>query len=56
MRILLMTPFLTIGGADRLNLDVVRQLTGRRFRFSVVATLPHAHEWRPLSDLSLPML
>ena len=56
MRILLMTSFLTIGGADRLNLDVVQQLTGRGFRFSVVATLPHAHEWRPLSDLSLPML
>jgi glycosyltransferase involved in cell wall biosynthesis len=54
MRILLMTPFLTIGGADRLNLDVVRQLTGRRFRFSVVATLPHAHEWCPLFESITP--
>lgn len=54
MRILLMTPFLTIGGADRLNLDVVRQLTGRGFWFSVVATLPHAHEWRPLFEAITP--
>ena len=54
MRILLMTPFLTIGGADRLNLDVVQQLTGRGFRFSVVATLPHAHEWRPLFEAITP--
>jgi len=54
MRILLMTPFLTIGGADRLNLDVVRQLTGRGFCFSVVATLPHAHEWRPLFEAITP--
>jgi Glycosyltransferase len=54
MRILLMTPFLTIGGADRLNLDAVRQLAGRGFRFSVVATLPHAHEWRPLFEAITP--
>jgi glycosyltransferase involved in cell wall biosynthesis len=54
MRILLMTSFLTIGGADRLSLDVVRQLAGRGFRFSVVATLPHAHEWRPLFEAITP--
>ena len=54
MRILLMTPFLTIGGADRLNLDVVQQLARRGFRFSVVATLPHAHEWRPLFESITP--
>ena len=54
MRMLLMTPFLTIGGADRLNLDVVQQLARRGFRFSVVATLPHVHEWRPLSESITP--
>ncbi|MGQ9895911.1 MAG: glycosyltransferase family 4 protein [Roseiflexus sp.] len=54
MRLLLMTPFLTVGGADRLNLDIIRQLADRGFWCSVVATLPHTHEWRPLFEAITP--
>ncbi len=54
MRILLMTQFLTIGWTERLNLDIMRQLARHGFRFSVAATLPHAHEWRPQFEAITP--
>ena len=54
MRMLLMTQFLSIGGTERLNLDIMRQLARRGFRFSVVATMPYAHEWRPLFEAITP--
>ena len=54
MRILLIVPWLTVGGADRVNLALIRQLTQRGFRFSVVATLPGVHEWRLLFEELTP--
>lgn len=54
MRILLMVPWLTVGGADRVNLDLIRQLAQRGCRFSVVATLPGTHEWRALFEELTP--
>lgn len=48
MRILLITPYLTVGGADRYNLNLVRLLAARGHTLSVIATLPGAHEWKPL--------
>ena len=54
MHILLITPWLTIGGADRVHLDLMRQLTRRGCRFSVVTTLPAKHEWRPLFEELTP--
>ncbi|MDW8146913.1 MAG: glycosyltransferase family 4 protein [Roseiflexaceae bacterium] len=54
MRILLVTPWLTIGGVDRINLDLTRQLTRRGYQFSIVATVPGQHEWRPLFEELTP--
>ncbi|MCS6842287.1 MAG: glycosyltransferase family 4 protein, partial [Roseiflexus sp.] len=54
MRILLITPWLTIGGADQVNLDLIRQLTKRGYQFSIVATVPGQHEWRPLFEELTP--
>ncbi len=47
MRILLIVPFLKMGGADRFNLDLARMLTGRGHTLSIIATLPGTHEWHP---------
>ncbi len=54
MRMLLLTSSLTIGGADRMHLDLMRQLIKRGYRFSVVATLPGTHEWRSLFEELTP--
>lgn len=54
MNILLIAPWLSVGGADRVNLDLIRQLTQRGCRFSVVATVPGQHEWRPLFEELTP--
>ncbi len=54
MRILLMVPFLTMGGADRFNLNLVRELSRRGHTVSIVATLPEVHEWLPLFEALTP--
>ncbi|MDW8234911.1 MAG: glycosyltransferase family 1 protein, partial [Roseiflexaceae bacterium] len=54
MNLLLIAPWLAVGGADRVNLDLIRQLTGRGYRFSIVATVPGQHEWRPLFEELTP--
>lgn len=54
MRILLLTPYLTIGGVDRFNLNLVRLLSGRGHVFTIVVTLPGAHEWRSLFEEVTP--
>lgn len=51
---LLITSSLTIGGADRMHLDLIRQLIRRGYRCSVVATLPGKHEWRMLFEALTP--
>jgi glycosyltransferase involved in cell wall biosynthesis len=45
-RILLIAPFLEIGGADKFNLDLVRLLTARGHAISIVTTFPSADPWR----------
>ncbi|HWQ14472.1 MAG TPA: glycosyltransferase, partial [Roseiflexaceae bacterium] len=45
-RILLVVPFLEIGGADKFNLDLVRLLTARGHAVSIVTTFPSADPWR----------
>jgi glycosyltransferase involved in cell wall biosynthesis len=39
-------PWLTIGGADKFNLDMLGQLRARGWQATVVTTLAHAHPWR----------
>lgn len=46
-RILLVVPWLAIGGADKFNLDLVTQLTGRGWHVYVATTLPSDHPWFP---------
>src|SRR5581483_5623540 len=46
-RILLLAPWLTLGGAEKFNLDVLSQLTQRGWEVSIVATLNADHAWLP---------
>ena len=44
--ILLIVPWLALGGADRFNLNLTQQLTARGWRVTIATTLEHADPWR----------
>jgi glycosyltransferase involved in cell wall biosynthesis len=46
-RILMIVPWLTLGGADRFNLELVRRLTQRGYEVSIATTLAGDHSWSP---------
>ena len=46
-RLLLVVPWLTFGGADKFNLDLLRQLTRRGWEVTVATTLRGDHPWLP---------
>jgi glycosyltransferase involved in cell wall biosynthesis len=45
-RLLLVAPWLEVGGADRFNLDLLRELQERGWTTSVVTTLVSEHPWK----------
>ena len=47
MNLLLVIPWMAVGGADKFNLDVLAGLRERGWRATVLTTLPSAHPWRP---------
>ena len=46
-RLLLLIPWMTCGGADKFNLDMIVQLTQRGWEVSIAATLPGDSSWLP---------
>ena len=44
-RLLLLVPWLAVGGADKFSLDLLTQLSGRGWHVWVIATLPAEHPW-----------
>jgi len=46
-RLLLLIPWMTTGGADKFNLDLVGQLTARGWQVSIVTTRAGDHAWLP---------
>ncbi len=46
-RVLLLVPWLTFGGADKFNLDVLELLTRRGWEVTVATTLTGEHPWLP---------
>lgn len=46
IRILMMVPWMVMGGADRFNLDLVSGLDQKRFQISIVTTAVSEHEWQ----------
>ena len=47
-RLLMIVPWLTVGGADKFNLDLLTQLTRRGWEVSIVTTLKGNTPWLPL--------
>ncbi len=48
--ILCLLPWLTLGGADKLHLDLLTELHRRGWRISVITTLPSSNPWLPLFE------
>src|SRR2546427_11093679 len=46
-RLLLLMPWLTCGGVDKFNLDLLQQLTRRGWQVTVATTLQGDHSWLP---------
>ena len=46
-RILMIVPWLTTGGADKFNLDLVEQLSQRGWEITIATTLKGDHSWLP---------
>lgn len=46
-RLLLIQPWMAVGGADKFNLDVVAQLNGRGWETTIATTLHGSHAWLP---------
>lgn len=46
-RLLMILPWLIMGGADKFNLDVVEQLVRRGWRVTIATTMPADHVWLP---------
>jgi len=44
-RILLLTAWMCLGGADRFNLDLLQQMTKRGWQVTIAATLEGEHDW-----------
>lgn len=45
-RLLCIYPWLTLGGADKFNLDMLTELHKRGWQIEIVTTLKHSHPWR----------
>ena len=54
-RVVLLLPFLEVGGADKFNLDLAQQLVRRLgWQLTIALTLPSANPWRPLFEAVTP--
>jgi glycosyltransferase involved in cell wall biosynthesis len=45
--LLLIVPWIVLGGADRFNLELVKSLLGSGWRVTIVTTLPSNNNWAP---------
>lgn len=55
-RLLLLLPWLALGGADKFNLDLLRCLRARGWDARVATTLPAEHPWRPAFEALAPVV
>lgn len=46
-RLLLIAPWMSLGGADKFNLDLLKELTGRGWEVSIATTLKGDNSWLP---------
>ena len=50
INILLIIPWMTMGGADKFNLDILKRSNKSKFNFIVISTEPNKNEWRQLFE------
>jgi glycosyltransferase involved in cell wall biosynthesis len=53
-RLLLLTPWMSLGGADRFNLDVLDELTRQDWEVTIATTLAGDHSWLPRYAVHTP--
>lgn len=46
IKILMIIPWMVTGGADKFNLDLVKNSNKEKFEFIILSTLPSNHEWK----------
>lgn len=46
INILLMIPWMTMGGADKFNLDIIKRSNKDKYEFTVISTEPNRNDWR----------
>ena len=46
INILLIIPWMTVGGADKFNLDIIKRTNKEKFEFTIISTEPNENRWR----------
>lgn len=46
IKVLMLIPWMVMGGADKFNLDLVAGLDKDKFQLSIISTVPSEHEWQ----------
>ena len=44
--ILLIIPWMTMGGADKFNLDIIKRSNKEKYEFTIISTEPNPNDWR----------
>ncbi len=46
INVLLIIPWMTVGGADKFNLDIVKRSDKNKFKFTIISTEPNENNWK----------
>ena len=46
IKILMIIPYMVVGGGDKFNLDLISRTNKEKFEFIVISTLPSGNEWK----------
>lgn len=46
INILLIIPWMTVGGADKFNLDIIKRIDKNKYEFTIISTEPCENQWR----------
>lgn len=46
INILMIIPWMTVGGADKFNLDIIKRSNKEKYNFTIICTEPNSNQWR----------
>lgn len=52
INILMIIPWMTVGGADKFNLDIIKRSNKDKYTFTIISTEPNRNEWRQYFEQS----